>query len=167
MLLSLPCLVFESWPRALCFCIFAEICGCRMPPNQPLCAGASDNAQLQAARQTPALAGDCLGSAVLMWNQMVFQWCFALRFLGLLKSRKLRRRETISRWKHTQLTNRVCTSSPLCTSGEKCNLGLSHWSHTGTQHRGATLWARTCRQWETYKPSSLGRWERKQELKTE
>lgn len=124
MLLSLLSPVFESWPCASCFCVFAEELWLQNTTKPPLCAGASDNVQLQAARETQALAQDCLASAVLMWNQMVLQWCFALRFLGLLKSRKLGRRETISGWKHTQLTNRVCTSSPVHSLGRNVTLAF-------------------------------------------
>lgn len=50
MSLRMLCPVFGSWP-----CVFASLQrlrGCRIPPNQPLCAGASDNSQLQAARES-------------------------------------------------------------------------------------------------------------------
>lgn len=111
MSLGMLCPVFESWPYALCFCRGFVGAEHHQTSHFVLVPAITHSCRLrgrvkQAGRE---MAGKRAG---LMWNQMVFQRCFALRFLGSFKSRKLRRRETIGRWKHTRLTNKEFAQVP-------------------------------------------------------
>lgn len=167
MLLSLLCPVLESWPCALCFCIFAEalwvqnttkpatLCWCQWQCAVTGCEGDSSSGRGLPGKRCFDVKPD--GVSVV--------FCFEISGFAQIQ-------ETQEEGNHKQMktypTNKQSLHKlPCAESGEKCNPSLSHWSHTGSQHRGAVPWARTCRQWETYKPSFLGRWERKQELKTE
>lgn len=98
------CLAAGSWPWAA---ISTEAAGAAQQSSTEAAMGCQ--CQLTAAGK----------HTVVMRNQMEFWWWFA--FLGSFTSRKLRRRQTISRQKQTQPANKAVCSRVCCAArGRLC-----------------------------------------------
>lgn len=128
MLLSLLCKVFESWPRALCFCKFAEdlwvqnttkpdtLCWCQQQCAVAGCKGESSSGRAW-------LPGKHCFDVKPDGVSVVF--CFEIS--GFAQIQETREEGNHKQMKTYPTNKQSLHKLPCAQSGEKCNPGLSHW----------------------------------------